>query len=319
MDKRREIIQEPLLSRSARIEHDPTSKGSLRFPVVEGQHIGTWTLAKVIRAANPRIDRQRLSAYFDRLNACVTKEDFLAALKEIDQNVSVELDALPESAVSKEEGDLESAFITGRVLTRFLLDKVFPDFDETRWEQEFRERLQRKTSRTDESYGLADFFKEKCDEAFTNEPLRSLVEARREQRPSADPKAMVRYLVNNFRDGMRDIPHLQTISSSVDDLKTHIRKMMHLNGSSQLFQTLLEVGGAQTYLWKSLSEVLTEARASMGSRVRLACNPETILKSAQGVKPTFTCPMHYLPEHVFNGLVNLMVKYPAVENKRHRG
>lgn len=270
-----------------------------------------------------------MRSYVGTLKECRTREDFERTVKDLDASVASELHmgflsrfqatfakhnfALPFSQTALQK-DLTLSFICGRAYLRYMIDSIFSTFDEAQWDKEFIEHRAAQGERSSE-YKLMDFFREKCDEAFSQEPLSGLVEVISRGSPGYSVHSLTESFVGNFEDGMRHMPDLKKIATSDEDLRKRVRAVMHLNASTHLFTALMHAGEGHSYFWHPLSKFIMEAATADDIHLNMACDIEVPLKTMRSDRPTFGCPAHYLPTPIFNGIIDLMAKYSETKPK----
>jgi hypothetical protein len=193
---------------------------------------------------------------------------------------------------------------------QYVMESIFANFDEKKWEEEFlRERGKKIYETLGKHYTLTDFFGKKCREALDVEPLATFIRFLESRHVTPSREGLIFELIKNFDDGVFHIPHLQKLATSDEDLKKRIRLLMHTNSGSRLYTKLLNAAEGHSYFWKSLRELLADSPSFTDQELKLACE-SGVLANARGEMPTGTCPVHHLPQETFDGIIDLMVKYP---------
>jgi|GEM_PF-4294800 hypothetical protein len=304
---------------------------TLSYPEINGESIKGWDVGKILHDINIGLDPRRITQYVDQLKECHTTEEFQAAIGIMDGEIANEIGIHFETRLQAHrathpvhipftetaaEQDLTLAFTMGRVFVRYFVDSIFSDFDQAQWEREFLER--RDTRSPDKPYTLQDFFEEKCHQTFASAPVAQLEAAILSEHPERDPETQIEGLIRNFGDGLSHIPHLRKLATSDADLRKRVRYLMHLNASAALTRLLINTAGGHSYFWKPLQTLFEDSLNSQDHLLKLACDPEAPTEMLKGSQPNVTCPVHYLPAPVFNGLVELMIKYPEVTPRKRR-
>lgn len=318
---------------AAEVGHRTNADGKREFiyPVIDSKSIEDWNLGEILQGVNQRINPARIGSYVKLFKACKTPNDFKQVEIAIDTELSKDLGMgfmtklqlmlfnlripIPVTQEAAEK-DMALGFSMARIRMRYIVEAVFSSFDAKTWEEEF---LDRQTCVPEGSnYTLVEYFKEKCAEIFSAEPLRTFMQSIELRDDPEAVEKMNEMLAGNFIDGMSHLPRIKKILESPAELKKKVRQMMVMNAATRLFNALIMPAEGYSYFWKPLSAFLEQAPASPDIMMQIACDEEGILQTARGRRPTLTCPVHYLPPDIFDGLIDLMLKYPEYTPKQNQ-
>ena len=338
MEKLREkqpLFTAPRIPFSAEVGCRKTPAGGRTFsyPTLDGNSIENLPLAEIARFVNYAINPARIEPYVQAFKQCTTSRDFKLAEQRKNAELGTELGTSfrtrflfflvrngilgSESAPAALQAEGLYFLTNTYIRSRYLVDTVFSNFSRTGWEEEFLARRNSK-SKSERPYTLVEFFTEKCTAAFETQPLKNYFSAIELRKDPTAKEEWKNNLVKNFTDGMMHMPHLKNLATSEADLRKRVRQLMHVNAATRLFSPLVASHDGYAYFQKPLADFLQEVPNSSNIYLNIACEPEAVLQSTRGQIPSRTCPMHYAPTDTFNGLIELMLKYPEYTPKTSR-